>query len=136
MTASNFNWSTQLWYTVQWEISIAKLRKTLLTHSISHSTFSIHCTNLFAFQLHFCLSWNNKEYAENVAFYFIFFLKTTTQKFTNFVKFFFKCMLIWPPSPYNLTKLFRMTLKTANHYHSYLMEKKQMNLLANPILSN
>ena len=32
---------------VQREISSSKLRKPLLTCSISHSTFSIHCTNLF-----------------------------------------------------------------------------------------
>ena len=29
------------------KISSMKLQKPLLTHSISHSTFSIHCTNLF-----------------------------------------------------------------------------------------
>ena len=44
--------------------STVKLHKPLLTHSFSHSTSSIHCTNLFsfffAFQWHFYLSWNNK----------------------------------------------------------------------------
>ena len=41
--------------------STKKLCKPLLTHSISHSTFFIYCTNrFFAFQLHFYLSWNNK----------------------------------------------------------------------------
>ena len=43
----NFNCSTRLWSIVQWEISSTKLQKPLLTCSISHSTFSIHCTNLF-----------------------------------------------------------------------------------------
>ena len=58
----NFNWSTRLWNIIQREISRMKLLKPLLTRSISHSIFSIHCTNLFnfAFQLSFCLSWNNK----------------------------------------------------------------------------
>ena len=39
--------STQLWSIVQWEISSTKLHKPLLTHLISHSTFSICCTNHF-----------------------------------------------------------------------------------------
>ena len=43
----NFNWSTWLWSIVQQEISGTKLLKPLLTCSISHSTFSIHCTNIF-----------------------------------------------------------------------------------------
>ena len=45
--AINFNWSTRTWSIVQREISSAKLGKPLLTRSISHSAFSIHCTNLF-----------------------------------------------------------------------------------------
>ena len=45
------------------------------------------------------------------------------QKFTNFDKFFFNCMLIWQLSEYNLTKLFQMKLKTAKHYLSHSMEK-------------
>ena len=55
---------------VQWEISSMQLRKPLLTRSISHSTFSTHCTHVFfAFQLHFYLSWNNKaQYAKNVVY--------------------------------------------------------------------
>ena len=44
------NWSTLRWSIVQQEISSTKLHKPPLTHSISHSTFSIYCTNLF---LHF-----------------------------------------------------------------------------------
>ena len=44
------HWSTQPWSSIQQEISSTKLCKPLLTHSISHSTFSIHCISLF---LHF-----------------------------------------------------------------------------------
>ena len=38
---------------IQREISSTKLLKPLLTHSVSHSPFSILCTNLFFFFLHF-----------------------------------------------------------------------------------
>ena len=55
--AINFNWSTQWYNIVQREKFRMKLCKPLL---ISHTTFSVHCTNLFVFQLHFYLSWNNK----------------------------------------------------------------------------
>ena len=55
---------------IQREISSMKLPKPLVTHSISHSTLSIHRTNLFVFQLHFYLSWNNKAWhAVNVSFF-------------------------------------------------------------------
>ena len=54
------NWSTRPWSIVQQEISSTKLHKPLLTRSISHSTFSIHCTIVFAFLLRFYLSWNNE----------------------------------------------------------------------------
>ena len=52
LIAINFNClpsclSTQPWSIVQCEISSIKLCKPLLTCSISHSTFSIHGTNLF-----------------------------------------------------------------------------------------
>ena len=49
------------WSIIQRELSSTKLCKPLLTYSISHSTFSTHCSNPFCmFQLHFYLSWNNK----------------------------------------------------------------------------
>ena len=56
------HWSTWLWNVIQWEISSTKLCKPLLTPSISHRTFFIHCTNLFVcvLRLHFYLSWYNK----------------------------------------------------------------------------
>ena len=75
MIAINFNWSTQPWSfdlvcpIVQWEISSTKLRKPLLTRSISHSTFSTRCTSLVNFR---CI------------FSSIFNIKMATQKFTNF----------------------------------------------------
>ena len=40
---------------VQREISNTKLHKPLLTHSISHSTFSIHCSNRFCILVAFYL---------------------------------------------------------------------------------
>ena len=44
------SYQLQLVYpTMEWEISSMKLRKPLLTHSISHSIFSIHCTNVFLY---------------------------------------------------------------------------------------
>ena len=46
----------------------------------------------------------------------IFNIKIVTQKFTNFDKFFCKCMLIWQLSQYNSTKLFRIKLKTTKCY--------------------
>ena len=46
LMAINFNWSAQPWSIIQREISSMKLCKPLLTHSISHSTFSIYCTKL------------------------------------------------------------------------------------------
>ena len=45
----------------------------------------------------------------------IFTIKMATQKLTN-LDVFFKCMLIWQLSQYNLTKLFHMKLKTTKHY--------------------
>ena len=47
LMAINFNQSTQPWSIIQWESSSTKRCKPLLTHSISHSPFFIHCTNLF-----------------------------------------------------------------------------------------
>ena len=53
----DFTWSTRPWSIVQREIPSTKLRKPLLACSVSHSTFSTHCTNFFfAFQLCFYLS--------------------------------------------------------------------------------
>ena len=53
------------------------------------------------------------------------------QKFTNFDKLCFKCMLIWQLSQYNLAKSSRIKSKTTKHYHSHLTEKP--NFLSNPI---
>ena len=47
LIAINFIWSTWPWSSVQREISSTKLCKPLLIRSISLSTFSVHCTNLF-----------------------------------------------------------------------------------------
>ena len=60
-------------------------------------------------------------------------IKTATQKFISFDKF-FKCTLIGQLLQYNVTKLFQIKLKTTEHYQSHLMDKNQMNFSANPIL--
>ena len=73
------------------------LRKPLLTLSISHNTFSIHCTNRF---VHFSCVFTFLEIIKHnmlkMLLFFppIFNIKMATQKFTNFNKSFFKCMLI------------------------------------------
>ena len=83
-----------------------------LTHSISHSTFSTYCTNLF---LHFSYFFTFLEIIKRnmpkcCLSSFVFNTKMTTQK-SNFGSFFFKCTLIWQPSQYDLTKLFQMKKK-------------------------
>ena len=92
----NFNWSSRPWSIVQQEISRTKLRKPLLTHSISHSTFSIHRTNLFVcFSCVFTfLEIMKHNMPKMLLFSSIFSIKMATQKFTNF-DVFFKCTLIW-----------------------------------------
>ena len=87
----------------------------MLDHA-SHSTFSIHCTNLFL-----CFSWVFtfveivKHNMPKMCISSIFNIKMATQKFTNF-DVFLKCVLIWQLSQYNLTKLFQMKLKTTKHH--------------------
>ena len=95
----NFNWSTRLWSIVQREIFSTKLRKPLLTCSISHSTFSIHCTNLFlCFSCVFTFLEIIKHNMPKCCFFSsIFNIKMATQKSTNF-DVFFKCTLIWQQS--------------------------------------
>ena len=65
------HWSTWLWSIIQREISSTKLRKPLLTCSISHSTFSIHRTNPFlCFSGIFTfLEITKHNYAKSVAFF-------------------------------------------------------------------
>ena len=81
---------TRLWSIVQREISSLKLRKPLLTHSISHSTFSTHCTNLFwHFSCVFAfLEIIKSNMSKMLHIFFYFNIKMATQKFTNFGKFF------------------------------------------------
>ena len=62
--------------------STKKLHKPVLTRSISHSTFPLHCANLFCvFQLHFSTK------GQKCVFSPIFNIKVAAQKFTNFDKF-------------------------------------------------
>ena len=60
----NFNWSThpvrRVDFIVQWEIPSMKLRKLLLTRSITAPSPYTAQIFFFAFQLCFYLSWNNK----------------------------------------------------------------------------
>ena len=64
--------------------------KPLLTRSVGHSTFSIHCMNLFfvCFSCIFTfLEIIKHNMAKNVAYFSIFNIKMATQKITNFDKF-------------------------------------------------
>ena len=88
----------------------------ILTHLISHSTFSYTAQIFVCIPFAFYLSWNNKRYyTKNVHF-----LPSSTLKWVHknspVLLFFVKSMLIWQLSQYNLTKLFRMKLKTTKHY--------------------
>ena len=85
----NFNWSTRPWSIVQQEISSTKLHKTLLTRSVSHSTFSIHCRNFF---LHLgCIFTFLETIKHNMQKILLFSsivnIKMAIQKSTNFDKF-------------------------------------------------
>ena len=114
--AANCNWSTRPWSILQQEISNTELRRPLWTHSVSHSTFSIHYTNwgFFVFQLHFYLSWNIKaQYAENVAYFLPSSILKWLHKCSLILINFFKYTLIRQLSQYNLTNLFQMKLKTS-----------------------
>ena len=70
--------------------STRKLHKLLLIHSISHSTFSIHCTNLY---LYFSCIFTFLEIIKHhlpkdSVFSPIFSIQMAAQKFKNFDKFF------------------------------------------------
>ena len=119
ITLIALNQCLDLWVSIstnlpdQGALSCIKLCKPLLTLSISHSTFSIYCTNLLF--LHFYLSWNNNKayYTKNIAS----FLPSSILRWLHknspiLVSFFFKCMLIRQLSQYSLTKLFQTKLKT------------------------
>ena len=84
--------------------------KTLLTRSISHNTFSIHCTNHFL-----CFEMVKHNMLKMLIISSIFNIKMATQKFTNF-DIFFKYTLRQQLSQYNLIKLFWMKLKTTKWY--------------------
>ena len=114
----NFNWSAWLSSIVHREISNMKLRKPLSTFLISHSTFSKHSTNLF---LRFSVIFTFLEIISIMCwkccfFPYIFSIKIAIQKFTNFD--ISKKNTHWHDSCHNtvLTKLFRMKLKTTEHY--------------------
>ena len=85
LIAVNFNKSTQLWSIVHLETFSLKLHKPLLTHSISHSTFSIHCTKHF---LHFsCVTFPEiikHNMPKSLLFSSIVNIQMATQKFTPF----------------------------------------------------
>ena len=107
---------------IQWEISSTRLHKPLLTRSISHSTFSTHCTNLF---LHFSGIFTFlKIIKHNAETYFLPSLILKWLHKNSPILIFFKCMLIWQLTQYNLTKLFQMKLKTTRCYLSHLCREK------------
>ena len=91
----DFNWSTQPWRIIQQKISSMKT-------SINHfwRVWPVTAPSPYTTQVLFCVSValylsRNNKYAENVAFPSILNCKMAAQKFTNFNKFFLKCMLIW-----------------------------------------
>ena len=90
------------------KISSTKLHKPLLTHLIGHSTFSTPCTNLFlCFSCIFTFleiikSWMHWKFC---IFSSMFNIKMAAQKFTNFNKYSFKCMLVWQLSQIQSNKI-------------------------------
>ena len=88
LIAINFNWSTWLWSIVQWKISSTKLCKPVLTRSISHSTFSIQCTNLF---VRFSCIFTFLEIIKHNMLKMLLFSSIFNIKMAVF----FKCTLIW-----------------------------------------
>ena len=112
---SQFDHQLQLvystWSIVQQDTSSTKLGKPLLTCSISHSTFSIHCTKFFvsvAFLLF--LKWKNVICQNSFLISYIF--QVATQKFTNFDMFFKNACWCQQLFQHNLTKLFLLKLRT------------------------
>ena len=98
-----------------------------------HLLHTLH-KSFFVFQLCFYLSWNNKaRYTKNVAWFLPSSPLKWLHKNSPILVGFFKCMLIWQLTQYNLTKLFQMELKAAKHYWSHSTEKNGMNFLANPM---
>ena len=101
------------WGIIQWEISSMKLHKPLLICKTSHSTFSLHCTNLF---LHFSCVFTFLEIVKPKYWFFLLsLLLQWPYKNSPILSFFFKCMLRWQLSQYSLTKLFQMKLRTTKH---------------------
>lgn len=109
--------------------SPAQTSQTTLTSLISCSPFSIHCTNTFS---HFgYLSWNNTAwYAENFASFLPSSIVRWLYKNLPILMFFFS-NACWYESCHNLTKLFRMKIKTSAT-RAILQKKNLMNLLAHP----
>ena len=129
----NFNCSTRLWSIIQREIASVKLRKPLLTHSISHSIFT-HCTSLF-----FCFSCVltfleiiKHNMLKMCVFSSIFNIKMATQIFTNFDKNFLMHTDMTAVTIQS-NKIVSSELKTTKCYWSHLMKKNQTNFLANPV---
>ena len=58
LIAINFNWSTWLWSIIQWNLQHKTSQTTFdVFNQSQHLLYSLH-KPFFAFQLHFCLSWN------------------------------------------------------------------------------
>ena len=87
LIAISFNWSTWLWSIIQPEIFNMKLCEPLLLHSVSHSTFPRHYTNLF---LHFtCIFTFLEIIKHNMLRVLLFFLPFSILKLLH------KNSLIW-----------------------------------------
>ena len=114
------------------KISTMKLQKPLLTRLINHSTFSIHCTNIF---LHFGCVFTfpaiikHNGWKRCFFFPYVLSIKMATPKLTNLLSFFL-CTLIGQLSQYNptivLNEVRQLSATRVN------LQKNWTKVLANP----
>jgi len=115
------------------KISTMKLQKPLLTRSINHNTFSIHCTNIF---LHFGCVFTFPAIIKHNGWKCCFFspsilsIKMATQKLTNLLSCFFLCTLIWQLSQYNPTVVLNEVRQLSAT--RVILQKNWTKVLANP----
>ena len=102
-----------------------------------HLLHTMHKT--FFFSLHFsCIGTFVEIIKHNMLKILLFLpsliLKLLLKIYQFWSAFFFFSNVYWQLLQCNLTKLFWIKLKTTNPEQSHLMEKKQMNILANPVI--
>ena len=102
-------------------------------------TAPLHMLHKTFFFLHFsCIGTFVKIIKHNMLKILLFLpsliLKLLLKIYQFWSAFFFFSNVYWQLLQCNLTKLFWIKLKTTNPEQSHLMEKKQMNILANPVI--